>query len=88
MSKLNIFVPTPYPRKQTDINTNSNYNQISEINNLRKQLSDLENKYNNLLKLFNKNEKKSKEKNNELKRVKTDNENFNNDYIILQKTLQ
>ena len=58
MSKKNTFVPTPYPRKQTDINTNANYNQINESNLLKKQLYDLENKYNSLLKLFNKNKKK------------------------------
>ena len=65
MSKKNTFVPTPYPRKQTDINTNEFYNQTTESNLLKKQLYELEN--NSLLKLFNKNEKKSKEQNEELK---------------------
>ena len=67
MSKKNTFVPTPYPRKQTDINTNANYNQTTESNLLKKQVYELENKYNSLLKLFIKNEKKSKEQNEELK---------------------
>ena len=88
MSKKNTFVPTPYPRKQTDINTNEFYNQTTESNLLKKQLYELENKYNSLLKLFNKNEKKSKEQNEELKKVKLDKESYNNDYNVLQKNLQ
>ena len=88
MSKKNTFVPTPYPRKQTDINTNEFYNQTTESNLLKKQLYELENKYNSLLKLFNKNEKKSKEQNEELKKVKLDKESYNNDYNVLQKILQ
>ena len=62
MSKKNTFVPTPYPRKQTDINTNEFYNQTTESNLLKKQLYELENKYNLLIKYLIKMKKNQKRK--------------------------